>query len=135
MNFTPFPALSTKRLRLRQISVTDAADIAVLRSDEHVNRYITRPKTTNIEESLAFITRINEGVKQNKNLYWALCIRNEPKLIGTVCLWNFSDDRTVAELGYELDPAFHRRGIMNEAISAVLEFGRDRLGLRKVEAF
>lgn len=37
-------------------------------------------------------------------------------------------------LGYDLSPAFWRRGIMSEALAAVLAFGFDQMQLNRVEA-
>jgi ribosomal-protein-alanine N-acetyltransferase len=43
----------------------------------------------------------------------------------------FSSDKTMAEVGYELLPDYHRKGIMSEALSVVLEYGLNTLGCRK----
>ena len=56
-------------------------------------------------------------------------------MIGSICLWNFSEDRKVAEIGYDLDPKYQRKGIMTESINAVLNFGFRKLSLEKIEAF
>jgi ribosomal-protein-alanine N-acetyltransferase len=50
-------------------------------------------------------------------------------------LFNFSNENDRAEIGYELLPAFQRQGIMQEAISKVIAFGIDVLGLKSIEAY
>jgi ribosomal-protein-alanine N-acetyltransferase len=135
INFTPFPVLSTERLTLRQL--TDADDLAIfaLRSDDIVNRYIDRPKQTSIDEVKAFILKINNGIKQNKWIYWAICLKDKPNLIGTICLWNFSNDKTNAEIGYELNPEFQGQGLMNEALRSIINYGIQTIGLQKIDAY
>ena len=56
-------------------------------------------------------------------------------MIGSICLWNFSPDRKVAEVGYDLHPKFQKRGIMDESLRSVLKFGFEKLGLDEIEAF
>lgn len=133
--FTFFPVLSTERLELRQLKSSDFNEIFILRTDAVINKYIARTTLTSIAEAREFINKINEDIKKNKVLYWAITLKNNPALTGTICLWNFSEDRKTAELGYELFPAFQGKGIMNEAVKKVIEFGFHTIGLNTIEAF
>ncbi|MFT5915665.1 MAG: ribosomal-protein-alanine N-acetyltransferase [Bacteroidia bacterium] len=56
-------------------------------------------------------------------------------MIGSICLWNFSEDRKIAETGYDLSPKFQGRGLMSEALKAILEFGFQNLNLDLIEAY
>lgn len=124
------PVLPTERLLLRPLEARDAPAILALRSDERVNRYLDRPPMQEIEAAAAFIAGINAG----GGPYWAVCLREAPELAGTVCLWNFSEDKKTAELGYELRPAFQGKGIMHEAVAAVVQFGFQTLDLHRITA-
>lgn len=135
ININNFPELTTARLSLRQLVETDDENIFKLRSDERVNKFIDRPKEISIETSQAFIYNINDGIANQKWFYWAICLKGESNLIGTICMWNFSDDKTEAEIGYELLPEFHGRGIMDEAVKSVIEFAKEKLRLQKILAF
>ncbi len=132
---TYFPVLTTERLVLRQLEAGDANDIFFLRSDTNVNRYIDRPKAKSAGEATEFINKINNGIKDNKWFYWAVTIKGDSKLIGTICLWNFSEDNKTAEIGYELNPAFQKKGYMNEALREVIAFGFNKLMLDEVDAY
>lgn len=131
----PFPTLHTDRLILRRLSETDSDVIMFLRSDNEVNRYIERQKTRNHEEALAFINKTQKLFVEKRMLYWGINLKKRSELIGTICLWNFSKDRTIAEMGYELDPSFQNQGIMSEAMKRVIDFGFNNLQLSKIEAF
>jgi len=133
--FTPFPVLKTERLTLRQLSVNDDKEIFALRSDKQVNKYIDRDPSNTIEDARKFIHKIAEVVKQNEGIYWAITLTNNDELVGTICLFNFSNKNEQAEIGYELLPAFQRQGIMQEAIAKVIAFGLDVLGLKAIEAY
>ncbi|MFM9949131.1 MAG: GNAT family N-acetyltransferase; N-acetyltransferase, partial [Saprospiraceae bacterium] len=56
-------------------------------------------------------------------------------LIGTICLWNFSEDKTQAELGYELKPVFQGLGLMDEAVKSVLVYSFESIGIQTLCAF
>ena len=133
--FTPFPVLKTERLTLRQLSVNDDKEIFALRSDKQVNKYLDRQPSNTIEDARNFIQKIAEIVKQNESIYWAITLTNNDKLVGTICLFNFSNENDQAEIGYELLPDFQGQGIMQEAISKVIAFGFDVLGLKTIEAY
>ncbi len=138
MKFKPFPALKTERIILRKIELTDADVILFLRSDEVVNKYIERPesrKTKNIADAKRFIAEITNYLETNTSIAWGITLKNDTKIIGTICLWNFSEDRKTAKVGYDLNPKFQKRGIMNEALKSIVQFGFSELNLELIEAF
>jgi [ribosomal protein S5]-alanine N-acetyltransferase len=130
-----FPILTTERLNLRCISENDANSLTILRSDNEVNKYLDRPKTTTFYDTQLFIQKILRGVVEKTNYYWIITQKEDELLIGTICFWNFSEDKKTAEIGYELLPFFHGKGIMQEAIMSVIDFGFRNLGLTKILAF
>ena len=134
-NFTPFPKLETERLILRQLTEDDTQEIFFLRTDEGVNLYIERPRPKNINDARKFILKINNGIKQNEMIDWAITLKDAHNLIGTICLWNFSKDKTRAEVGFELKPEYQGQGIMNEALEIILEFGFKTVALTSIDAY
>ncbi|MEO6490047.1 MAG: GNAT family N-acetyltransferase [Ferruginibacter sp.] len=131
--FTPFPILKTERLILRQLVNTDDNEIFALRSDDNINRYLSRQPSKSIEDATSFIMIITENVKKNDSIYWAISLSG--KLIGTICLFEFADDNNKAEIGYELLPGYQGKGLMQEAVSKVLEFGFQHIGVNSIEAY
>jgi len=134
ISFLPFPQIITERLSLRQLRLNDAKEIFALRTNEIVNKYLNRSKPTSLEDAKDFIKKINLGINADEWIYWAICLKKHKKLSGTICLWNFSDEENKAEIGYELLPQFHGKGIMQEAFSKVVEFGFVTLQLDMIEA-
>ena len=135
INFHPFPTLTTERLTLRQSLDSDADAIFILRSDEEANKFVVRTKPTNRESTPSFIKYINSLTEKNESIFWVICEKADPNLIGTICLWNFSEDKTCAEMGYELSLSSRRKGIMSEALKCVLNFSFHTLKLETIEAF
>jgi ribosomal-protein-alanine N-acetyltransferase len=132
----PLPELTTDRLILRDLSITDRNTILFLRSDPTVNEYVKRPAPSNLEEAEDFITKIQTGIAEGTTYYWAIVLSEKPEqMIGSICLWNFSADKKTAEVGYDLDPSQQKKGIMNEALNKVIQYGFDTLDLSNIEAF
>ena len=134
-NFTPFQVLKTERLLLRQLRSTDDKEIFALRSNDDVNKYLDRKPGKSIDDAKNFIQTINENIRRNNSVYWAITLNGADKLIGTICLFNFSEDHSKAEIGYELLPDFQGKGIMQEAISKVIDFGFQHARLQSIEAY
>ncbi|MFC5044590.1 GNAT family N-acetyltransferase [Aquimarina hainanensis] len=133
---TSFPTLSTERLLLKQTTFDDYEALIGLRSDKEVNKYVIRPAATNKKEAQLFIYKISTGFKQKKNIYWGITSKDEQnKMIGSICLWNFSKDYTTAEVGYDLFPTYQNKGIMTEALQTILTYGFQVLNLQKIEAY
>lgn len=135
VNSTFLSTLKTKRLILRQLKTTDDQAIFKIRSNETVYKYIAKETQKKIEEAQAFILKTNKGIANEELLYWAITLKETQELIGVICLWNFSKDKLIAEVGYELHPDFHKKGIMNEALNRVIKFGFSVLNLKTIEAF
>ena len=131
----PFPVIHTSRLILRRLVSEDRKALFILRNDEQVSRFIQRNRMTSETEAAAFIEKIWSNVDRGPDIYWAICLNTQPDLIGTICFWSFSEDLKLAELGYELFPAFQGRGLMSEAVKAVLDYGFEDLALTTVEAY
>ncbi len=127
--------LVTQRLFLEPLEERDTEYILALRSDPLVNKFLERTPIQTMKEAFSFVEKITNGYASGDCFYWA--IRNEKNgpLIGTVCLWNFSEDRSSAELGYEMLPAFQGNGYMNETVREVIEFAFKELHLKKLEAY
>lgn len=127
--------LETERLILKPIDVSHVEDIFKIRSNRIINQFVNRiPPKTNYD-ALDFILTIKKRTQNNETFYWGISSKDQQDLIGTVCLYRFSEDRTEAEVGYELLPDHHRKGIMSEALSAVLNFGFNELNLQTILAF
>ncbi|UOU96922.1 GNAT family N-acetyltransferase [Chryseobacterium daecheongense] len=126
--------LETERLLLKEINENHVEDILRIRSNEIINQYVQRNPPKNNYDALEFILTIKERTENNQTFYWGFSLKDQPNLIGTICLWNFSEDRKIAEVGYELLPEYHRQGIMSEALSAVLDFSFNELQLHEIVA-
>lgn len=135
LNFTKFPILTTERLRLRQLSHDDQLDIFALRSDAVINKYLDRKPSTTVEDALRFIDNVNENIRNNTSIYWAITLIKTKTFVGTICLYNFSTKNNSCEVGYELKTNFQGQGIMKEALEVVINYTFETLQFCQIIAF
>ena len=134
LNFQPFPQLSTERLLLRQMSDEDANDLFVLRSDKKVMQFIDRPLAESTEDALQLIRKIQDSLNNNDGITWAIALKSESRLIGTIGFWRIIKEHYRAEIGYLISPELQGRGLMQEAMNIVLNYGFNEMKLHSVEA-
>ncbi len=133
-----FPILKSDRLILRETTKLDADQIYFLRSDSEVNKFIERPedcKTKSLSDALNFIDKIAREYDQVQSISWCICVAESDQMIGSICLWNYSNDMKTAELGYALHPCYQGKGIMNEALLLVVNYGFKACDFEMIEAY
>lgn len=132
--FSPFPDLATDRLALRQLRVSDAVEMLYLRSHPELMRYIPRPLSRTVEEAAELIERYQGYLDRHEGINWAITEKGKDVLIGAVGFVHFEPENHRGEVGYLLHDAFHGKGIMTEALQAVLHYGFHTLKLHSVGA-
>src|SRR5882757_283003 len=100
MIFPPFTNLTTERLLLRELQPTDAEQIFKIRSDNRVNEFLDRTPATSINDGLNFINQIIASQHKQEGIMWAITLKEEPKLIGTIVYWHIVKEKDEAEVGY-----------------------------------
>ena len=135
MNSATFTTLRTARLTLRQLSIDDQQDILALRSDPEINKYLGRQQSKTIEDAINFINKVNENIEKHIALYWAITLTETKTFVGTICLFDFSNEKNSCEIGYELMPKFQGQGIMKEASQVVMDYVFHTLKFKKILAF
>ncbi len=134
LNFLPFPTLETERLILRKVTMADSQDVLTLRGDIDAMRYIGKPISTTFDEARDLITRIQDGLENNTAIGWAISLKNNPQLIGTIGFHQIDKQHYRAEIGYMLLPQFWNKGLMSEAIQQVLDYGFNTMKLHSIQA-
>ena len=133
--FSSFPILATERLTLRQPVINDEREIFNLRSDIEINKYLDRQLSNTIDDARNFINKVNENFNKDGLLYWAITLTDRNILVGTICLFNFSNENVKCEIGYELLTNFQGQGIMREAAEKVIDYAFNILQVKTIEAF
>jgi ribosomal-protein-alanine N-acetyltransferase len=132
--FTHFPSLTTNRLVLRQITFRDAEDLFATLSDEEAMQFYGHEPHQSVDETHALIEQIQVRYTRREGIRWGITRKGEDRVIGSCSFHHFDAGFHRAETGYELQRVWWGQGIMTEAMSAILTYGFDVLGLHRVEA-
>ncbi len=126
--------ITGQRTNIRPILISDAQDLFAIRSDAEVNRFIERNAYEALSQATEFIDTLHE--KMPKGEWFVLGVEDAKsgKLIGTVCLFGFNEDRTVGELGYELSPLYQGKGVMTETLELFLNWIKSEQLAQKLNA-
>lgn len=128
------PILETQRLIMRPITLDDGPAILTLRSDPENMRFVAMTPYQDLERAQRFILAVTSDVGQGEVCFWGICLKETQELIGTICLWSFSDDFKSAEVGYELLTRYQGQGLMSEALKSVIAFGFKKLKMSQIIA-
>ena len=132
--FTNFPRLTTNRLLLRELRPTDAEALFATFSDEETMKFYGHEPHQSLDDSQKLIERIQTLYARQESIHWGITLHGSERVIGSCSLHHMDADLHRAEIGYELNRAFWRQGLMFEAASAILTYGFAELGLHRVEA-
>ena len=135
LNFNPFPMLKTERLVLRQLEDKDAPLFFDYQSNKQNFLHVDMPVYTDILQAYSYIKEKNEDIQRNKWILWAIADINTDRILGTISIWNFNQEKDKAEFGYGLFPGNTGKGIMTEALLRAIDFGFKDLCLKTLEAY
>jgi ribosomal-protein-alanine N-acetyltransferase len=133
--FQPFPEFETANLRLREITSQDASEIFQIFSDVEITRYLDVAPFHAFQEATDLIDFFAERTRHERGIRWGIASKNAPQLIGTCGFNIWHKEERSGEIGYDLLKPYWRRGIMSEAIKAILRFGFEAMALRRIEAY
>lgn len=131
--FAHFPTLTTERLRLRPIEPRDAEDLFLTYSDEETMRFYGQPYRS-LDDALLLIEFRQADYEQRRGIRWGITRKDDDRIIGSCGFHHFDTNYYRAETGYILNRAFWGQGIMAEALSAILTYGFNEMGLHRIEA-
>ena len=133
--FEDLPELETERLLLRKMRLDDARAMFAYASDPEVTRYVLFETHRSIEDSRAFLRYAEEGYERGDFGGWGLVLKDSGAFIGTCGVdVGYAPEHARAELGYVLSRDHWGKGLMPEAIRAVIRFGFGRMELNRIQA-
>ena len=128
------PILETERLVLRPLTLTDAASIFAYASDELVARFTSWPAHRTLEDTQAFLDRVEMNRSKGEPTSWAVIDRDTGRLIGTCGFVSILESTRSAILGYAFARDVWGRGFATEAASRSIAWGFETLHFDEIEA-
>ena len=129
--------LETSRLLLRRLCIDDAqAMYHNWASDDQVTKYLTWPSHTSPAITSAVLQSWVELYAEPDYYHWAIVLKacgDQP--IGSIAVVSLEDSVKKAQIGYCIGQAWWHKGIMTEALNAVIHFMISEVGMNRVEAY
>jgi [ribosomal protein S5]-alanine N-acetyltransferase len=131
---TQFPVLESERILLRRLSIDDLDDVFEYGSDPGVTPFVIFETHKTKDDSLFFIKFASDEFEKRKSIIWAIELKAENKMIGTIDLRNYNSVHQCGEIGYVIGREYWSKGLVTEAMKAVIHYGFDELQLNRIEA-
>lgn len=130
-----FPVLKTRRLLLRQVTIKDAPWYFEHFNTKEVVEGQDHGGPRDLSEARAELKLyFMDNFRRRSGIRWGITLRGDDKLIGSAGFYKWiQPERYQAEMGYDLNPAFWDKGIMTEALTAIIHYGFDHMGLHRIE--
>lgn len=132
-NFSTFPILTTERLTLRQLQLSDANDVLVFRGDREVQKY-NGSLLYDVTEVQAFIKELQAEYANQEGIHWGVTLTNCDTVIGLFSLYHWSKHHRRAETGYDLVHTYWGQGIASKVLRTIIPFGFNRMNLHRIYA-
>ena len=115
------PKIETERLTLRKMCIDDAKDMFVYTSDLEVAHYWIHHRS--IQDTMNYLRILEDDYKEKQAFNRGIVYKKNGKFIGTCGFVAWNQDNRWAEIGYALSKKYWSKGIITEAVKAIIKFG------------
>ena len=128
-------SMETPRLVLRPFVREDAqAMFDNWASDPAVTKFLSWPTYRSVEDAHSILNVWLENYEKPDFYQWAIVLKELNQPIGSISVVNSDDRVDMVEIGYCIGRNWWGRGIMPEALSAVMVYLFDAVGMQRIEA-
>jgi RimJ/RimL family protein N-acetyltransferase len=128
------PRLAGTRIDLRWMTREDRSAAFEIFGDPEVMRYWSSPAFADENAALRLIEEIHELFANRQLFEWAICLRDDDRMIGTCTVYQLRPEHRRAEIGFALARAQWGQGYAREALGLLLRFCFEELQLHRLEA-
>jgi ribosomal-protein-alanine N-acetyltransferase len=126
--------IESPRLLLRIIEEADLPDLLEVNSDPEVTALLPYATWGSLADGQAWYDRMRTLQATGQALQFVVVSKVTGAAIGTCLIFRFEESSARAELGYVLGRAHWGKGLMREALAALLSCAFGNMGLRRIEA-
>ena len=128
--------IETERLILRRFELSDAqAMFDNWASDSEVTKYLTWPTHADVSVTGQLLGEWVPQYSKDDCYRWAITLKeNGPQPIGSIDVCHWREDGEVPEIGYCIGRRWWHKGIMTEALGAVIDFLFNQVGIQRIIA-
>jgi [ribosomal protein S5]-alanine N-acetyltransferase len=126
--------VESERLVVRPVAESDLADLLLVNGDDEVTRFLPYESWRSADDGRAWWARMKKIEDAGSGVQLVVVEKASGRAIGSCLLFRLEPASARAELGYVLGRASWGRGLMHEALAALIAHAFGALGLRRLEA-
>jgi ribosomal-protein-alanine N-acetyltransferase len=128
------PRLDSDRLVLRELRPGDAEDLFRVFADEEAMRYWSYRPFTTLDQAHRLLESLAQSVREGIGLHWAITLRGDDRLIGRCGFNEWRKAHRRGDISYIVAREQWGKGVVSEALRAMLAHGFGPMDLHSVEA-
>lgn len=129
------PTLVTERLRLRPWRFDDAPLVQRVADDPLIPLITTVPASSDPDDARAFVERQQARLGEGVGYSFALALEASDVAVGQVGVWTPDVEKGRVSLGYWIEPAWRRQGLLTEALARATAWALAQPGVERAEVF
>ena len=127
--------IETERLILRRVTAEDAQDMyRNWASDPEVTKYLTWPTHASADISAKVLNEWIPQYEQGDFFNWVIVYKENGEAVGNISVVKINEAIDAADIGYCLGRMYWGRGIMPEALRAVINYLFEQADLNRIAA-
>ena len=135
MNHVGTVTIDTERLILRKFEVLDAQNMFDnWANSREVCKFLSWEPHGSVETTKDILARWMEAYQNSERYHWAIVLKEIGEVIGSLSVITLSEKHQNCELGYCMGEQYWGKGIMTEAVKAVISFLFNEVGFHRLYA-
>ena len=135
MNHLGTQTIETHRLILRQARPEDAQFMFYnWASDDEVTKYLMWQSHKNLDESKERIDFLINNYKRPDSYDWLIELKELGEPIGSIGVVDLKENVNAVHIGYCIGKKWWHKGITSEALSALIDFFFNKVGVDRIES-
>ncbi len=126
--------IESERVAVRLLSEADLPALMDVNGDDAATALLPYATWRSLDDARAWLGRMTALQVTGGALQFVVVDKASAQAIGTCLLFRHDEGSQRVELGYVLGPAHWGRGLMHEALTALLGHAFAHMGIRRVEA-
>ena len=130
----PAHPIESERLLVRLVAESDLPALLEVNASDEVTALLPYARWQSMADAEAWLGRMTAIQATGLALQFVVVDKPSARAIGTSLLFRYEEGSARAELGYALGRAHWGRGLMHEALTALVDCAFGTMGLRRLEA-
>lgn len=128
------PTISGEKVSLRWLTENDIDSLLTIFSDREVMRYWSSPAMNERGEAVEYLADIHKFFRRGELFQWGVALNENDLIIGTCTLAAIDKQNRRAEIGYALRRDYWGKGLMRDALEALIDYAFNNMNLHRIEA-